>query len=58
MRLMVVDDSVQIRNGICRGIEWRKYGIDDIQACSNGKEALEKMRTFHPDIVVADIRMP
>lgn len=58
MRLMIVDDDRQIREGIRYGIEWKTVGIDQIRDYPNGKAALKELKEYHPDIILADIRMP
>ena len=37
---------------------WQKLGVLEVQAAENGEKALELAETFHPDIVLSDIRMP
>lgn len=58
MRLMIVDDDRQIREGIRYGIDWHSQGIEDVRDYKNGAEALDAFVDFKPDIIVADIRMP
>lgn len=58
MKLMIVDDNLQVREGIAYGINWQEYGIDAVCACADGLEALQKINVFSPDIVIADICMP
>lgn len=58
MRLMIVDDDYQIREGMRLGVEWERLGIDAVDACANGVEALEIFREKMPDIILADVQMP
>lgn len=58
MRILIVDDDVQIREGITEGIDWNSLGIEEVQNCSDGVAALELFQTFCPDIILADVRMP
>lgn len=58
MKLMVVDDNRQIREGIRLGIEWEKYGISEVRDFADGLEAFEAIAEYRPDIIIADIRMP
>ena len=58
MKLMIVDDNLQVREGIAYGINWQEYGIDAVCSCADGLEALQKINVFSPDIVIADICMP
>ena len=56
MRLLIVDDSSLVRLQIKRFVE----GILNIEIAEavNGIEALEKHRTFKPDIITLDYIMP
>lgn len=58
MKLMVVEDEKVIRNGLLKHVPWQKLGVWEVQAAKNGEKALELAETFHPDIVLSDIRMP
>ena len=44
MRLMVVDDDVQIREGITYGIQWENLGIDEAVCFKDGFDALAGMK--------------
>lgn len=56
--LLIVDDEVEIRSGLRTVIPWESYSISVIGTASNGKEALEMICNYHPDIVISDIKMP
>ncbi|HQQ63126.1 MAG TPA: response regulator [Pseudomonadales bacterium] len=56
MKLMIVDDSMAIRNKIAR--ENALEGITKILSAKNGKEAVEMFRDALPDIVTMDLTMP
>lgn len=58
MKLLVVDDDSQIREGIVEGINWSEIGICEVKSAFNGIEALEIFKTDFPEIVLTDIRMP
>ena len=58
MRMMIVDDDIQIRRGISYGIQWEKFGIEQTDSFSNAIDALHAFRTAPYDIVITDIRMP
>lgn len=57
MKLMVVDDAIQICSGIRDGIEWSRYGIGEVYAACDGLSALKLFEEHAPEIVIADIRM-
>lgn len=58
MKLLIVDDEDQIREGMTYGIQWETLGIGETACCKNGKEALELLNHTFFDIVVTDISMP
>lgn len=58
MKLMIVDDDFQIREGMKYGVEWERLGIDEVTSCANGIEALEYFRGIQPDIILTDVQMP
>ena len=57
MRILVVDDHVTVRKGVCAILSLR----EDIEVCGeagNGKEAVEKAIELKPDLIILDITMP
>ena len=58
MKLMIVDDNRQVREGIRYGIEWDKYGFTEVTDYADGAQAARKLTAEKPDIIIADIRMP
>lgn len=52
---LVVDDSMLIRHTVCRFFEERGFAVESV---SNGLEALEALKTIHPDVIVTDLSMP
>lgn len=57
-KVMIVDDEKFIRKSIRNRMDWKKYGITQIEEAGNGEEALKLLDTFYPEIVLVDIRMP
>lgn len=58
MRMIIVDDDVQIREGMRDGIDWKAIGIDFVESFGNVQEALQDMQRHQTDIVITDIKMP
>ena len=58
MEVLIIDDDIQIREGITKGIDWQSIGITKVRNCGNGLEGLEMVEIFKPDIVFVDVRMP
>ena len=58
MDLLLVDDSKTMRLLIQRAI--RQAGYRDLMVCEaeNGTEALEKLRTWKPSLILSDWNMP
>ena len=55
-KLLFVDDEGPIRRLFCKAM-----GQDEsllLETASDGKEALKKLKTFHADIVITDMKMP
>ncbi len=57
IRVMLVDDHDLIRYGLRRLLE-DQNGIEVVEEASSGEQALEKVRTAKPDVVLMDINMP
>lgn len=57
IRVMIVDDQALIREGL-KMILSICSDIEVIGEASNGREAVEKLKEFIPDIILMDIRMP
>ncbi len=54
-RVLVVDDQPQMRRFMRTTLTTAGYEIDDAKT---GEEALQKIREFHPDLVLLDMNMP
>ena len=54
-RILVIDDEPQIRRIMRETLTAAGYEVDDAR---NGVEGLDKVRQFHPDLVLLDINMP
>ncbi len=54
-RILVVDDEPQIRRIMRTALTSAGYEVEDAKT---GEESLEKVRGFHPDLVLLDINMP
>lgn len=58
MKVLMVEDEELTREGIRMCIPWESLGITEIAAAEDGEEGLTKALEFHPDIIMADVRMP
>lgn len=57
-RIILVDDEEEVRKSIIRKIEWEAVGFTVVGDAENGEDALEKIESLEPDVVLTDIRMP
>jgi two-component system response regulator YesN len=55
---VIVDDELEIREGIRDTIPWEELGFAFAGACANGFEALDLAERILPDVVMTDINMP
>lgn len=58
LKLLIVDDEQEIREGIKYSVDWEKNDIQVVGEAVNGTEALSIINNTFPDIVLLDIRMP
>ena len=56
--ILIVDDDTVFRTRMKSLLDWEKAGYTIIDEARNGKEAIEKIEAFEPDIVITDISMP
>jgi len=55
LRVLIVDDSISVRHSVARLVEgqgWKQ------QQAVDGSDALVKLETFVPDVIILDIEMP
>lgn len=55
IRVLVVDDEESITNLIAMALRYEGW---DVETASTGPEAIEKLRSFSPDVAVLDIMLP
>lgn len=58
LSLLIADDEPSIGEGLIHAIPWNHFGIEIMGVAYDGEQAMEWIRTRHPDIVMTDIRMP
>ena len=57
MRCLLVDDHESVRAGVTAILSSRT-NIEVCGEASNGREAVEKARELHPDLIILDVTMP
>ncbi len=55
-RVLVVDDSSQLRRCVCRALE--RAGLTVVGEAADGVQALAQAASQRPDVVLMDLRMP
>ena len=58
LKVLLADDEPFILQGLKEIIDWEKEGCTIVAACSDGKEALDYVRSHPVDLIITDIRMP
>ena len=56
MRVAIAEDSVLLREGLVRLLD--EAGYDVVAQCEDAEDLLGKVRSFSPDVVIVDIRLP
>jgi DNA-binding NarL/FixJ family response regulator len=56
VRVAIAEDSVLLREGVARLLG--EAGFDVVAQCENADDLLRKVRSFSPDVVIVDIRLP
>jgi excisionase family DNA binding protein len=54
-RVLVVDDEASIRDLLSKTLALAEYDVD---VAADGRTALDRMRTYPYDLLIADLRMP
>lgn len=55
LRVLVIDDDMQIRRALSTALRGQGY---EVEVAVDGAEALTRMATWNPDVVVLDLVMP
>ena len=56
LRVAIAEDTVLLREGIARLLE--EAGFEIVGQSSTADDLLLKIRSYHPDVAIVDIRMP
>lgn len=58
IKLLIADDEDMIRNGIEKYIQLHTDRYENIYTANNGREALDLIYRYQPDIMLLDVQMP
>src|SRR5215203_2228256 len=56
LRVVVADDSVLLREGLCRLLE--ESGFDVVGQAGDAEDLMRKVGAHKPDVAIVDVRMP
>jgi DNA-binding NarL/FixJ family response regulator len=56
VRVAIAEDSVLLREGLARLLD--EAGFEVVAQCENADDLLLKVRSYSPDVVIVDIRLP
>jgi DNA-binding NarL/FixJ family response regulator len=56
VRVAIAEDSVLLREGLARLLD--DAGFEVVAQCENADDLLLKVRSYDPDVVIVDIRLP
>lgn len=57
-RVFLVDDRVDVVEGIMALVPWESLGCVAVGSATNGRDAYERIDAKQPDIIITDIKMP
>ena len=55
---LIIDDEKPVQIAIQKLGHWKYYNMESPRLAVNGKDGLQAMREFHPDLVFLDMNMP
>ncbi len=58
LKIMIVDDEFYFREAIKISLPWNELGFEICGEAKNGRDALEKVEAYKPEIIIVDINMP
>ncbi|MEG0306253.1 MAG: response regulator, partial [Oscillospiraceae bacterium] len=56
--VLIVDDEVMPRTVLKDHIPWEELSVTQVHLATDGEEAVEQARLWHPEIIISDIKMP
>lgn len=58
IKAIIIDDDVEMLQGLSHFIDWSEYGYTISGLSKNGAEGLNLAREVRPDVIITDITMP
>lgn len=57
-KILFIDDEKSVIQYLPKAVDWQDLCITEMRDASNGREGLDVMEEFDPDIVIVDMEMP
>lgn len=57
-KLFIVDDEIDVVEGVKSTVDWGKHGVEVCGSANNGLEALNLIHELSPDLLIVDVNMP
>ncbi|OBZ14997.1 hypothetical protein A8L34_14045 [Bacillus sp. FJAT-27264] len=57
-KVLIADDEWLIREGLKTTVDWQSLHCEIVAEAANGRQALQAVQNYIPDILITDIRMP
>ena len=58
IKVMIVDDDINVRNCLRKLIPWTELGYNIVAEAGDGKEGLKRFIETRPDVIITDLKMP
>ena len=58
IKIILVEDDVEMLEGLTHVIDWEEYGFTVVGTARNGAKALNLVEKIRPDVILTDITMP
>ncbi len=58
IKVIIVEDELLVRQGMRSLINWQEMGFELLEDATNGTQALQRIRSEKPEIVLLDINIP
>lgn len=58
IKVIVVDDDIEMLEGMKHIIKWKEFGFDIVATATNGEEGQRQFQIHKPEVLITDITMP
>ena len=58
LKVMIVDDDVNVRKCLRKLVPWEKLGYGIVAEAGDGIDGIQRFRETNPDVVITDLKMP